>query len=800
MDAKSLETLDLSKILDRLADYAAFSASKALARELAPTEDLKEAHRRQRETTEARYLLSMNAEYSIGGAHDIRPMAEAAARGSVLETIQLLDIKATLIAARRQSRFFGKARDLYPTLCLLADGLKPAPGLVDAISSTLDDQGEVLDDASPELLSIRRNLKNVHDRLLSKLERLISDPKKAAWLQEPIITQRDGRYVVPLRAENKGRIKGVVHDRSSSGATIFIEPLTVVDMNNQIRELRLAERDEVRRILAELSSLVGEHEEDLASTVQGLAAIDIALAKARYAEDLKANEPVLHESTPQSEPPCPGTTIRLYAARHPLLNPDMVVPIDLILEPDTYALVITGPNTGGKTVALKTAGLLALMAQCGMHIPVASGSELSVFSEILADIGDEQSIEQSLSTFSANISNITRLMSEADERSLVLLDELGAGTDPQEGAALAQAILNELLCRRVTTLVATHYPELKTFAHATRGVRNACVEFDIESLRPTYHLTIGLPGRSNALAIAERLGLDMDIIDRARGMLAADDLTAESLLNEIYRQREASHSEWLKAEQAYAETESLRAELDRRLDGIEGERREILQQARAEGQDEIDKFQSEIDLLRKRLKDAGEPLKVLEDIKKDLERVEEKTEEPIEKIQTAMETKRRQFKPGDRVKIKTIDSVGVVTGLKDGQAEVQIGRLRVRAQESELEYLNEEMAEDTKPGQERAIAKEGVLSPRRARPKVPPLELDLRGQTVDEGLDEIDRRLDAAFLAGMPFIRVIHGKGTGRLRRAIRKWLKSNPYVQTFETGSESEGGEGVTIIRIKSD
>jgi DNA mismatch repair protein MutS2 len=526
MKEKFLKTLELPKVLDSLESLAAFSASKELARELRPTAKLSQAKRTQAETSEARLLLSQTPTLTIGGARDVRAEVETATRGAVLEPDAFLDIKNTLLAGRTIGRALEKQREPYPVLSEIAVAIEPCKGLVDVIDATLDSRGEVIDGASPELATIRRDLRVARERLTKKLQRVISDPGIVPMLQEPIITQREGRFVVPLRAEFKGRFEAVIHDQSSSGATLFVEPLQVVEQNNAVRELELAERDEIRRILVELSKLVAEHVQEIVDTVAALAMLDLAFAKARYAEKLEAVEPAL-KSFGKCKGSHPGSTLKLEAARHPLLDAQMVVPIDVVLDDETYALVITGPNTGGKTVALKTVGLLTLMAQCGLHIPAKAGCELSLFESVYADIGDEQSIEQSLSTFSAHISNIITILEEANFRSLVVLDELGAGTDPQEGAALARAILGTLMERRVTTLVATHYPEMKTYAHVMPGVRNASVEFDIESLLPTYHLTVGLPGRSNALAIAERLGLDKGIVERAKSMIAPEELRAE---------------------------------------------------------------------------------------------------------------------------------------------------------------------------------------------------------------------------------------------------------------------------------
>ena len=789
MDSKSLHTLELPKILDRLAGYAAFSASKERARNLLPTTDLGEAVRRQTETTEARLLMSVNARVSVGGARDIRSSASNAAHGGVLEPLELLDIKGTLLSTRKLKRLFEKAESVYPTLAALARGLEPFDEVVEAISRALNDRGDVLDSASARLAEIRTDLRVEHDRLTGKLQRLIGDPKFSPMLQEPIITQRDGRFVIPLRAEFKGQLRAVVHDQSASGATLFVEPLDTVDLNNEIRELQLAERDELRRILAAISLLVGARSEGMANTVEALASLDLAFAKAHYAENLEAAEPILRDFRPGDEDLHPGTTLRLIGARHPLLEPADVVPIDLDLPDDTFALVITGPNTGGKTVSLKTAGLLVLMAQAGLHIPALSGSEMTVFESVQADIGDEQSIEQSLSTFSSHISNIIRILARADARSLVVLDELGAGTDPQEGAALARAILDVLLERRVTTLVATHYPELKAYAHNTDGVRNASVEFDLESLRPTFHLIIGLPGRSNALAIAERLGLDQALVERARKRLSPEDLKSESLLDEIHRQRDASRQARLEAEQALERAKAHQSDLSARLAGIEEERRSILGEARKQAQTELEGIQEEIAVLRRKLAVAGQPLEALQDAEEAMESISEKVVEPI--AREAEESSYYSFQLGDRVMLRSLGAQGVITNLGTGQAEVQVGRLRIRAG---LDDLSRPEASPSK-GREAVPAIDRRIGVTVS--EVPPLELDLRGRTADEALDELDRRLDAAYLAGLPFIRVIHGKGTGRLRQAIREFVRSNPYVASFESGLEAEGGDGVTVVKL---
>jgi DNA mismatch repair protein MutS2 len=788
MNSKTLQKLELPLVLERLSSFAAFSASKALARELEPTTDVGVIERRLQETTEARVLLSVTDDITVGGAHDVRPEVGAAERGAVLEPGQLLDIKHTLISARSLRRRLEK-EDRYPALVEIALQLEPAEGLIDQISTIVDDRGQVPDRASPALASIRAEQRVAHDRLTGKLQSLIMDSKLASMLQEPIITQRDGRFVLPLRAEYKGRIKAVVHDQSSSGATLFVEPLQVVELNNRVRELELAERDEIRRLLVEISGQVAQQAESIRATVTALAQLDLAIAKARYADQLDAQEPQLSPFRERSDSH-PGSTLRFIQARHPLLDPEHVVPVDLVLEGDIYALVITGPNTGGKTVALKTAGLLVLMAECGLHIPVESGSSFSPFRDVFADIGDEQSIEQSLSTFSSHISNIIHILEQAGPRSLVLLDELGAGTDPQEGAALAQALLEAFLERGATTLVATHYSGLKIFAHNRPGVSNASVEFDLESLRPTYHLAIGLPGRSNALAIAGRLGLEDGIIARARAMVAPEELQADTLLNEIYAQRDLARQDRTQAEEARKRAHAKDLELDQRLEKIEDERLHVIGEARREAQAELESLQEEIAQLRRKLAIAGQPLTVLEPLEEEAQALAEGANEPLVRAAPEREINRRPLRLGDRVQLVSINTEGVITGLSEDQAEVQVGRLRVRARLDELRLRGDAQPEAAEPEPTRGSPMPGGA---------PPLELDLRGRTTEGALEELERRLDAAYLAGMPYVRVIHGKGTGKLRQVIREWLRSNRYVEAFEAGTPAEGGDGVTVVRVKT-
>lgn len=825
MDEKTLQTLEFPKILERLAAYTAFPASTEMALALRPSADIEEVRVRQTLTAEAIGLLTTHPDLTIGGARDVRAQVDLAARGGVLTPMDLLDVKSTLIAARNLVRLFERLQDQFPNLSALAALIPQPGGVIDAITRAISDRGEVLDSASPRLAEIRRDLKIAHERILSKLQKMVSDPKNTPYLQEAIITQRDGRYVLPLRSEFKGRIRSIVHDQSSSGATLFVEPLAVVELNNQHREMQLAERDEERRILAEISHAVGNQAGAMHQSVQIVAEIDLALAKAKYAEDLRAVEPRLHEfKRPPSAhkwqaTPHPGSVIKLYEARHPLLDQETVVPIDVELDPATYALVITGPNTGGKTVTLKTIGLLALMAQAGLHIPAHSGSEISVFHSIYADIGDEQSIEQSLSTFSGHVTNIIRILQQADQRSLVILDELGAGTDPQEGAALARSLLTHLLERGITTLVTTHHPELKAYAHATPGVVNASVEFDLETLRPTFHLTIGLPGRSNALAIAQRLGMPDKIIQEARKELSPEEIKAEDLLNEIHHQRDLARQARQEAEKARQEAESLRAELSARLERVEEERRRILEEARQEAQAQVEALQEEIRQVRKELARARQPLEALQAAEAKAAEIEDEVEQPVERIELAAQVqqpeRRRSLRLGDKVRLRSLNAQGVVTALGEEEAEVQVGVLRIRSRLSDLQLASEAAEAERglvtardllsperrkkggEAGSQSAGSAPGSKQPGDLLPASPGIELDLRGQRAEEALDALDRYLDSAYLAGLPYVRIIHGKGTGRLREAVRQALHQHPHIRSYEPGGDKEGGEGVTVAKL---
>jgi len=786
MELKHATTLELPKVLDRLAGYASFSAGVGLCRTLKPSTFPVEVKRRLAATTEARIFMSKYAGPGLGGVHDVRPLVQSALRGSALLPQELLDIRGTLVAGRELHRTLSRMSNQFSLLSVIAARIVESAGVVIEIGRCIDDKGVVRDEASAELSAVRHELRAAHDRLQDKLARILTSPRNAPYLQEAIITMRDGRYVIPIKADFKGRIPGVVHDQSQSGVTLFIEPLTTVELNNRWREMQLREENEIRRILLSLASLVAQNSAAIAATVEALAELDMVFACAKYADTIGAIEPRIvdfGERKPDAGAAAhPGSVIRFVQARHPLIEPERVVPIDVEMSDETFIVVITGPNTGGKTVALKTVGLLCLMTYCGLHVPVSAGSELCVFDHVYADIGDEQSIEQSLSTFSSHLANLNGFLGKAERKSLVLLDELGAGTDPAEGSALARAILDFLRARQVTTFVATHYPELKIWAHNTPGAVNASVEFDPETLSPTYRLVIGLPGRSNAFAIAARLGLDSSIVGAARAMVADSDLQAEDLLAGIHKARQETEAARVAAQRARAESEQMERDLRARLAGIEDERKQILESAQEEMQARLEAMEEEITALRNKLRQVGaQEWAEIEAQRRALE----KKAQSVAPLPALEQPPKHPIHVRDVVWVERLKSEGNVMEIDGDEAQVQSGRLRLRLSLDELEWRS--------TPQPPVAAREGVS----ARGISPGLELDLRGERADDALILLERHLDAAYSAGLPWVRVIHGHGTGALKKAVRSALKGHALVDDFEAGRDGEGGDGVTVVKL---
>lgn len=805
MDEKSLRTLEFDKILTILAGYTSFSGGEELVRQLRPTTEQLEAELWQAQTQEAMQLLDVHTNITLGGTRDVRQAVDNAFRGFTLPAEELLNVKATLEASRTLKRQLLKLRDDFPNLADIADLVEECPGLVVAISNTLDERGDVLDSASPKLARVRQEQQVVHGRIQDKLQRLLNSDLNR-FLQEPIVTMRNGRYVVPLRADAKGRIQGIVHDHSGSGATLWIEPMATVELNNEYRGLYLQEQEEINRILRELSAKVAEQGDAIKRIVERMAELDLIFARGRYAQRLDGVAPVFvewrefapprpprhaNERAKWTPPPPnlhPGSTVWVKGARHPLLDPATVVPTDLTLDEETFIVLITGPNTGGKTVSLKTMGLMALMAQAGLHLP-AIEARLTIFQNVFADIGDEQSIEQSLSTFSAHMTNITRTLAQVNARSLVLLDELGSGTDPSEGAALAQAITDFLRDKGATTFIATHYPELKVYASQTVGAVNASLLFDVETLSPTYEMSIGVPGRSNAFAIARRLGLDETILAEAMRLVGTESREAEDMLESIFELREKIESEQAGTHLALRQAERARAELNARLANIEEERQHILAEARAGVQAELEEVMQEVRRLRRTLQDASS-VTAVKKVGKQAEEMElyltqsappplERPDEPKQRV--------KKLLVGDIVQVKTLNARGEILSMSKKEALVLVGRLQMRAAFADLEFKE-------RPSEAEEVVEESVSVPMGASPG---MELDIRGMRVEEGLSELTTYLDSAFLARMPWVRIIHGKGTGRLRQAVRKTLSQHSHVASWEEGKDGEGGDGVTVAKL---
>ena len=790
MDARSIAILEFPEIRARLAAQTSFGPSRRLAEALEPSGEPVVVKRRLDETDEARELLTLHPGVGIGAAHDIGPAVERAARGGRLESDQLLEILETLVAAARLGDAL--AAESRPLLRDLGRAIAPLPHLRATLERSLDPAGGLLDSASPRLGSLRRAVRVAYERLRSRLEHLVHSAELAGVLQEPIVTLRNGRYVVPVRAEAKGRVKGIVHDQSGSGQTLFIEPLVVVELGNAWREAQLAEAAEVERILDVLSALAGAQAGPLRATLDALARFDFWGARARLAAELDAVRPAA--ST--------GYELELLGARHPGLT-GRVVPIDVRLGGEFTVLVITGPNTGGKTVTLRTVGLLTLMHQAGLQVPVLPGSRLPVFRDVFADIGDEQSIAQSLSTFSSHMRAIVRIVQEAGPGTLVLLDELGAGTDPTEGSALAQALLDHFIRAGALVAATTHYAELKAYAHNTPGARNASVDFDLETLQPTFHLSIGLPGASQAFAIAGRLGLRDELIAEARSRLTHAQAEFESTLRAI-KAAEAAAAEAV--ERARAQEERARADrsaAEGERDRARRERDELLSGARAEAERLLEAIRRELATARERL--AREPASAA--IVEELDgRVAARTEALAALVPArpdrgpeAAVAPAVAWRVGMRARGRESDWEGRIVAFdRSGRrATIETGGLRLTVAVDELVPAAGRSAGEGQSSASRAGLARGGR--RAAGPPVAPVPatLDLRGARVEEALDLLERYLDRASLAGVGRVTIVHGLGTGALRDVVRARLAEHPLVREWRPGERGEGGDGATIVGV---
>jgi DNA mismatch repair protein MutS2 len=794
MDEHALRVLEFDKVLARLAHLTSFSAGHDLALALRPTAVYEDALERQQTLAEALRLREMRTPLSLAGAVDVRPALEKASLSGQLDGQELLAVAATQRVAQQARNALTRLAGSLPRLGYLGEQLVEAQDVIDEIGRALDQRGEVVDGASTALSVIRRDIKSSHDRLQQRLQEFLASQAGKLAAQESIVTLRDGRYVVPIKADFRGEVRGIVHDVSSSGATLFVEPLAVVELANQWRELQIEEHHEVERILRRLSGVVGERAEDIAVNVEGLAELDLVLASAKLADELSPQGmtilPGLDESPNAWLTPAPSV-LELVEARHPLLVSP--VPISLRIGGDERVLLVTGPNTGGKTVALKTVGLLCLMAQAGLPVPASVGSRLPVFEEVLADIGDEQSIEQSLSTFSGHLRNVIALLERAGRRALVLLDELAAGTDPTEGAALARALLQNLLERGALTVATTHHGELKLFAHAEAGVVNAAVEFDSATLAPTYRVIMGVPGRSNALAIAARLGLPESILRTAQQSLAPEEAALDSLLTELHAEREAATIARQAEEQARRRAEQARGQIEERLAGIDEERARRLDEAALALEEEVEAVRAA--LARAQRAAQRQPALVTPQEAQEARSAIDEAAVTAQRLRRRSRRRRRgglrpeQIIPGAEVWVQGIPMAAEALSAPDARGEVDVtfGGLRARVGIGEIVRVEKAVAVP--------VAQRSVSVPR--APAWTPEQIEVRGQTLDEALPAIEKFLDDGFRAGVPRLRVVHGKGTGKMRNAVRQMLAKHPLVKGFEFAERRDGGEGVTVVEM---
>ena len=786
---KSYFTLELPAVLEMLAAQAESELGKAAARELQPSGNTEEVRRRLTETSDAARLMTLRGSPSFSGARDIRPALERARLGGALNTRELLDIAGLARCARLCKAYLAEEKNEKTSIDSLFHALRANKYLEERIYTAIPAEDEIADSASSDLADIRRKMRAASSRAREALNKILSSPSYAKALQEPIITMRSDRYVLPVRADHKSAVPGLVHDISSSGMTLFIEPMAAVKANNELRELAAKEKLEIERILADLSAECAEHADDFSEDCVLLVRLDLIFAKARLSYKMDATAAELSERS-----------INLRRARHPLLDPAKAVPIDLNLGEEFDTLVITGPNTGGKTVALKTIGLLSAMNQCGLHIPASDGSTLPVFSHILADIGDEQSIEQNLSTFSAHMTNIVEILDTCEDRSLVLFDELGAGTDPTEGAALAIAIIEH--ARKCGAMIAatTHYAELKIYATNEPGVQNASCEFDVETLRPTYRLLVGIPGKSNAFAISKRLGLDENIIRDAADRIGTETQSFEATIEKLEqtrhaleRERETAAAHLKKAAEEEKKASQLRAELSVRLEKAEIKARRDAQRILDEARETAESVYKELDEMRRHANDeqqADEINRARTELRRRLNEKEASLRETEDLPAEEEKKSSRKLHAGDTVKIKAMGvKAEVVSVNKDGTVNLKAGIMNVSAREDEVLLLE---GETKKPQKTVPAASVGTRLVHVAS------EIDLRGMESLEGVLAAERYLDSAAMARMKTVTIIHGKGTGALREAVQQMLKRNKLVKSFRLGRYGEGEAGVTVVELK--
>ena len=794
MNAKALQTLEYPKIIEQLAARATSSLGRERCLGLMPEKNIDTIRACQANTRDALSRLFAKGSLSFGSAKDIRASLKRLQIGSALSMAELLDI-AALLENTARAKSYGRREGgdvAQDTLDSLFDALEPLTPLSTEIRRCILTEEEMADDASSALKQIRRSIRLCGDRIHTQLQSFLNGSART-YLQDGVITMRGGRYCIPVKAEYKNQVPGMIHDQSSTGATLFVEPMAIVKLNNEIRELELKEQAEIERILAELSAQAAQEQELIGYDLENLTELDFIFAKASLAMDMEATEPLFNAEG----------HIRLRKARHPLIDKKKVVPIDLSLGEDFDLLIVTGPNTGGKTVSLKTVGLLTLMGQAGLHIPALDRSQLALFSEVYADIGDEQSIEQSLSTFSSHMTNVISFLEKADRESLVLFDELGAGTDPTEGAALAIAILSTLHEKGIRTMATTHYSELKVYALSTPGVENACCEFDVETLRPTYRLLIGIPGKSNAFAISGKLGLPASIIDRAKAQISEQDESFEDVISSLEESRKTIEREQLEIARYKEEVQALKAQLEEKSGKLDARREKMIQEASEEAHRILREAKEYADETMKNFHKFGKEnisVQEMEQRRQELRKKMSKAEKQMAMKKTAAPAGKKlnpkDLHLGDAVKVLSMNLKGTVSSLPDakGNLFVQMGIMRSKVSISDLVLLDDPVI----TGPSITLTKTSTGKMKMSKSASVGIEINLLGKTVDEAVAELDKYLDDAYLAHLPSVRIVHGKGTGALRKGIHNYLRRVKYVADFRLAEFGEGDAGVTIVTFK--
>ena len=794
MNEKVLHTLEYNKILDQLTEYAFSADARSRCQKLRPITDRAQIEQLQQQTSDALSRLFKYGSLSFSGVTDIRDSLKRLEIDGALSAIELLRVCSLLESAKRAKAFARSQEDNDQpddSLTSLFAGIEPLTPLYDEIRRCILSEDEIADDASSTLHSIRRSMRGMNDKIRAQMNSMINNTTTRSYLQDTVITMRDGRYCLPVKAEAKSLVPGMIHDQSSTGSTLFIEPMAVVNLNNEYKELQLREQEEIEVILAGLSNLTASYATQLLADYELLTELDFIFARAAFAQTYNGVAPLFNDDG----------RIHIRKGRHPLLDPKKVVPIDVRLGEDFRLLIVTGPNTGGKTVSLKTVGLLTLMGQSGLHIPASERSELGIFDEVFADIGDEQSIEQSLSTFSSHMVNIIRILEQVNDRSLVLFDELCAGTDPTEGAALAISILSKLHLYGARIMATTHYSELKVYALSTPGVENACCEFDVATLSPTYRLLIGIPGKSNAFAISEKLGLPTDLIADAKGRISKSEGDFEDLIADLEKSRSTIEREQLEINQYKAEIESLKEKLEQKQERLDSSRDKILREANVQAYNILKEAKDVADETIRNFNKYGKAGAPVSEMEKERTKLRGKMDKAAQKMSEQKKASvpnhnvPKKLRIGDSVKVISMNLKGTVHSLPNARGDlyVQMGILRSLVNINDLILLEEDAAPGTKKFQKTSAGK--IKMSKSASVST---EINLIGKTTDEAIPLLDKYLDDAYLAHLPSVRIVHGKGTGALRNAVQAHLKRLKYVKSFHLGEFGEGDAGVTIAEFK--